>query len=403
MTQLLRNFCFTLNNPNDEDIKLITDNLQLFEYLTYGREVGKSGTPHLQGYAELVKRTRFGTIHNLFPKMHIEDRKGTQSQAIKYCHKDDPNPFKHGCPRRSGDRVDLDKIREVAKTGGMRKVVNVAKNYQQMRVAEKWLEYCEPHRNWLPTVIWIWGPTGTGKSRAARDLLDGKDYFTKNQATKWWTGYDGHEAIVIDDFRPSWWDLTYMLALIDRYEFKVETKGGHRQILAKTIIITSAMPPQDCYQNTGECVQQLVRRCSQVIHMDVPIVPEVGGNTCPDPGTPQEKKLSGATARDNESPMTDPTGDDHRTHSRTPAETNIQTHNSLSDPLTQNYNANTTPDQGSRLSQLREALTLAQTLIDHRPSESNSSSSDDEFLVELLGPESDTEHGPAQLHQLLTI
>lgn len=42
-----RNYCFTLNNYKEEDIeKLLKSDVK---YITFQKEVGDSGTPHLQG------------------------------------------------------------------------------------------------------------------------------------------------------------------------------------------------------------------------------------------------------------------------------------------------------------------------------------------------------------------
>lgn len=52
-------WCFTLNNYTDEDIKmfnLICANCA--KYWAFSKEVGKEGTPHLQGYIEFKKKHR---------------------------------------------------------------------------------------------------------------------------------------------------------------------------------------------------------------------------------------------------------------------------------------------------------------------------------------------------------
>lgn len=159
-------------------------------------------------------------------------------------------------------------MREVTLTGNM----------QQIRVAEKYLTYHEEPRDWEMEVEWYWGPTGSGKSRAARTKFADLDYYTKNTPTKWWNGYDGHEAVIIDDFRDSWWPITDMLSLLDRYERQVETKGGERQFRARRVIITSANPPSNCYRNCGEAVEQLLRRIGHVTEFRNDVG---GGNTEP--------------------------------------------------------------------------------------------------------------------------
>jgi len=246
----------------------------------YGKEIApKTKTPHLQGYAELEHLTKFTTIKKaLGDRYHIESRKGAQRQAIDYCKKDG-KWTEVGTPRKQGARTDIPWARQLALEEGMREVTARC-NMQDIRIAEKFLTYNEEPRDWKPKVIWIWGKTGTGKSRRARETeWKPTETYTKNDGTKWWDGYDAHECVILDDFRCSWWTITEMLSLLDRYEKKVEYKGGWRQFKPKCIIITSCQAPSDCYKNTGEAIDQLIRRVDEIIHL-VSEVSEVGeGNT----------------------------------------------------------------------------------------------------------------------------
>lgn len=81
-----RRICFTLNNYTEESEKALREEKR-FSYLIYGREIGESGTPHLQGYAEFYKPTKYAALAKLH-KMHCEVTKGTQAEAILYCKKD---------------------------------------------------------------------------------------------------------------------------------------------------------------------------------------------------------------------------------------------------------------------------------------------------------------------------
>lgn len=83
-----RNWCFTLNNYSEEDEKKLSDMGQNIRYIGYGREVGESGTPHLQGMIIYKNAVRFGTLKQFLPNAHFEIMNGTFEQNLDYCSKD---------------------------------------------------------------------------------------------------------------------------------------------------------------------------------------------------------------------------------------------------------------------------------------------------------------------------
>ena len=118
-----------------------------------------------------------------------------------------------------------------------------------------------------PTVIWLYGQPGVGKTLAA--MYDahrrgyGNDLHLQSGQGKWWEGYDAHKAVIIDDIRSDFYPFSRMLNLLDRYECRVENKGGSRQFLARVIYITSPEPPQ-CVWETKENMDQLLRRIDTI-------------------------------------------------------------------------------------------------------------------------------------------
>jgi len=93
MNSIAKNWAFTINNYNETNI----DSLQnLFSegrvrYIVYGREIGENGTPHLQGYLQLEKKTRFKQVKELLPRgAHLDQEyqnSSPQNNRI-YCTKD---------------------------------------------------------------------------------------------------------------------------------------------------------------------------------------------------------------------------------------------------------------------------------------------------------------------------
>ena len=290
----MRNIAVTINNWSEEDIQTLES--FPYKYMIIGREGSKTKTPHLQCYIQFHNALSFTSLKRKIGDGHIEHAKTKAETNIEYCKKEG-NYKEYGTAKSSGKRTDLDEIRTLALDGGMRAVTRVG-TQAQIRVAESFLTYNEVGRSWKPNVFYLHGPAGVGKSRLAQAILlnttgvdpsdntfilspipddDIPDPYTKSDPSKWWNGYDGHPNVIIDDFRHSWWPLTYLLTLLDRYSFQIENKGGMRQFQARNIVITSINPPESAYRKTssgsmvdsnGEPCEQLLRRIDEIVELD---------------------------------------------------------------------------------------------------------------------------------------
>lgn len=262
-----RSWCFTINNPDllSQGYKQFCIDLEgLTKYAVIGIEVGESGTQHIQGYMYLENAktlTAIKKLNDFFQRAHLEIAKGTPLQASDYCKKD-KNFTEYGTIPKQGTRTDLDEIKDLVNQGkGMRDIVDVATSYQSVKMAEVLLKYKEKPRAWKPSVIWFYGATGTGKSKKAYELMP--DAYTCMSTGKWFEGYDAHEDVIIDDMRKDFMKFHDLLRFIDRYEMRIETKGGSRQFVAKRIIITSCYHPKELFE-TREDIQQLLRRIDEI-------------------------------------------------------------------------------------------------------------------------------------------
>lgn len=261
-------WCFTLNNYTEEETNSLHDlHPDKARYLIFGFEKGEMDTPHLQGYVEFHKQTLFSTVKKLIPRAHLEVRRGTAEQAIDYCKKD--GVFTElGTSTKQGQRKDLDRIRQLAEESGMRTVTAVG-SYQQIRTAEAFLTFNEAPRNEKPHVTWIYGESGSGKTKLAHEMCADEDVYIKIGTNKWWQGYDAHTHVIIDDFRPTAIPFVDLLGILDRYEFRVECKGSMRQLVATKFIITSIQSPQEMYKFQAEPIEQLMRRIDELINLNL--------------------------------------------------------------------------------------------------------------------------------------
>jgi hypothetical protein len=96
----------TLNNYTDSDYQAFCE--CDCKYIIVGKEVGESGTPHLQTYVEFKEGVTLSTLKKRLSckKLHAEVRRGTSGEASDYC-KQDGDYFEKGTLSKQGAREDL--------------------------------------------------------------------------------------------------------------------------------------------------------------------------------------------------------------------------------------------------------------------------------------------------------
>ena len=78
---------FTLNNYTDEDVARLSEPITDVDYIIFGREVGDSGTPHLQGTVCFSVRKRLNQLIALLGQVHFSLTRQL-NESIEYCKKD---------------------------------------------------------------------------------------------------------------------------------------------------------------------------------------------------------------------------------------------------------------------------------------------------------------------------
>jgi len=283
MTARNRAWCFTINNPTEDDRRAVSDlyNSGSVIYVVYGDEQGESGTPHIQGYVRFKSPKALAAVQRcLGGRSHLEVAKGTDQQNRDYVIGPYTSPdgtktkpfnelaIEHGEMQvGQGKRTDMEKIRELVTSGAnIKSIIMEASSLQSVKTAQVIMPYLEDKRMWKTKVNWLWGPTGTGKSHTAWTEAGAEAYAPLSY--KWWQGYDRHENVVLDDIRPGWATFDEFLRLFDKYSLTVEYKGGSRQFQAKEIWVTAPMPPLQFFQGvTDEAMGQITRRIENVKHL----------------------------------------------------------------------------------------------------------------------------------------
>lgn len=268
-----KNWCFTLNNYNESDEERLSLLHEGVEYLVYGREVGDSGTPHLQGYVVFASRKRLAQVKFLVgDSAHLEVAKGSPSSNREYCTKDG-DFYEFGTLPASGQgtRTDIAGLKLAISRGdaiGTLQQEHFGLYLRYQRVIDRLAMRAQERRNWVTQVFVFIGPTGTGKTRRVHQETTPEELYS-HPGGMWFDGYEGQEAVLFDDFGGSEFKLTYLLKLLDRYPMNVPVKGSFVNWKPKKVYITSNIDPDDWYRNAWPAhVTALQRRITSITRFE---------------------------------------------------------------------------------------------------------------------------------------
>lgn len=203
--------------------------------------------------------------------------RGSLQQNDAYCSKDG-QLVELGQRPAQGDRHDLKDVVNDIRTG-KRKADDIAVEdpvfyhmYGRTLAKAEDILSRKRFRTDMTKGIWYWGPTGVGKSHRAFDGFDPDTHYVKPLDDQWWDGYTGQKVVILNDFRGQ---ITYseLLTLVDKWPHSVKRRNREPiPFVAETVIITSALPPEDVYHNISarDSLDQLRRRftitnCSEVL------------------------------------------------------------------------------------------------------------------------------------------
>lgn len=134
------------------------------------------------------------------------------------------------------------------------KAKNRLENVWQKRrtvLAEEWRkEMLETGRS--IDVIYIYGQSGTGKTRLAKDYAEksDSDYFFTGSSRDPFQLYEGQSTIILDELRPSTFPYNDLLKLLDPFNTRSNAPSRYfdKLLTADLIIITSPYSPKEFYQ-----------------------------------------------------------------------------------------------------------------------------------------------------------
>lgn len=259
-----RNWCFTINHYNDTEVSLL--DAVPCTYLVYGKEVGESGTPHLQGYVVFKSQKTMTAVKKTlgFGRAHLERANGSHEAASAYCKKENAFTERGTLPMDAKRKAEATsehfrQLRLAAEEGRFDDIPEKTR-FNQIKLIEHHHMRGLKSRTLEETTtlnLWYWGSTGTGKSRKAR--TDYPSAYLK-MCNKWWCGYQDEETVLIEDFDKKHEVLCHHLKIWgDRYPFLAEKKGDTLKIRPNLIIVTSNYHPSEIWTDPSDC-EPIMRR-----------------------------------------------------------------------------------------------------------------------------------------------
>lgn len=293
-----RNICWTLYSLEPPTIAVSIElrtgvTQQVVRYYTYQAEIcPDTKRLHWQGYMEFDRKVSMSTIKSAIfsdNTLHIEERRGTQEDAIEYCQrasKRDPLangyvewPNKDG-RAKMGAKKSLGDI--VAAFAGGTPLADVRVQFaDQVCRSMQWTNavFADQQRKSIPDwrflkVIVYWGAAGAGKTRRVHAMHAKDGIYTLREPgpteKMWWCGYTNQPVLLLDDFYGTggvlWGDI---LRILDGYQLQLGVKGGHAWAAWTLVYITSNVPPRLWYPHEQDMDKRLAlyRRLTHVVHM----------------------------------------------------------------------------------------------------------------------------------------
>ena len=274
-----RKWQLTINNPQDKGldhdaIKLALDDLRSLDYYCMADEIGlETHTPHTHLFIVCRSPVTFSRLKKLFPEAHIERTRGTAAENRAYVEKsgkwaDMGKAESSVCgtflewgtlPDEPGQgaRTDIAQLYEMI-ADGMSNAEIMAQNPdlalhigKMDKIRQDILEarYREEFRQL--DVTYIFGPTGTGKTRGVMEKHGYSNVYRVTDYTHPFDRYAQEPVLLFDEFRSSLM-VGDMLDYLDGYPLALPARYSQRQACYTTVYIISNIDLSQQYKNVQE-------------------------------------------------------------------------------------------------------------------------------------------------------
>lgn len=270
-----RKWQLTINNPTasgytHDAIKKAVSQLRSVVYWCMSDEIGnKEHTPHTHVFLFSRSGIRFSTIKNLFSTAHMEMARGTCQQNMEYVSKTGKwekdkksetsiegtfEEFGEMPVERRGKKDDLDDLYDMIKSGmSDSEILEQGAEYmlrldaigrtRQILKQERWRNEFRKLE-----VTYIWGDTGTGKTRYVMDKYGYSNVYRVTDYQHPFDAYEGQDVLLFDEFRSDL-PLADMLKYLDGYPCELPCRYYNKYACYTKVYVISNISYTAQYRN----------------------------------------------------------------------------------------------------------------------------------------------------------
>lgn len=292
-----RKFQLTINNPlvhgfDHERIKTILSDFPGTLYWCMCDEVGESGTPHTHVYVVFRNSVMFDTLHKRFYGVHIEPANGSNKENRDYIRKDGKwkDDAKHETnladtfeewgelpPDRTKRETQSEQIMELVQAGKdnseiLAEIPGAYNKLNYIEQARQTLLEAQFRNTWRELeVTYIWGKTGSGKTRSVMETYGYSNVYRVTDYAHPFDSYKGQDVILFDEFRSSL-TLADMLKYLDGYPIELPCRYANKVACFTKVFLISNIPLKKQYPNVQidepESWNAFQRRIHHTLRMD---------------------------------------------------------------------------------------------------------------------------------------
>ena len=277
MSQRIRRYCLTLNNPTEAEIAHIEEmSPRFFKRGFVAFEYGAKGTPHLQCFVHLKNAKSLTAVKKFMgsDRYHVEKAHGTDFESWQYIMEDNEGKSQGipivtwgDAPSEEGDLDAWEDILQMIEGGFnnrqiIRKYPGIAIRCQsaieKYRTEYEWAE-CRAWREM--EITYIGGRTGSGKTRGVLYHEDGSvntDVYRATNGKNPFDKYDGEGTIVFEEFR-SQYICRDMLNWIDGHPLLLPARYADRMAKFDKVFILSNWRFEEQYSSVAESSPETYR------------------------------------------------------------------------------------------------------------------------------------------------